>query len=129
MVLSKSAPEEDIGSQILAAAMRVHSAFGPGLLEGAYETCLAYDLERAGLYVERQITLPIEYDGQRIDAGYRLDILVERSVVVEVKAVEKLMPIHLAQLVTYLKLGGYALGYLLNFNVLHMRQGIKRAVV
>lgn len=129
MALSKAVEEEKVGSQILAAAMRVHSAFGPGLLEGAYETCLAHDLGRAGLRVERQITLPIEYDGQRIDAGYRLDILVEDSVVVEVKAVDKLMPIHLAQLVTYLKLGEYALGYLLNFNVLHMRQGIKRVVV
>ena len=129
MGLSKSAPEEDVGRQILAAAMRVHSAFGPGLLEGAYETCLAHDLERAGLCVERQITLPIEFDGQRIDAGYRLDILVEKSVVVEVKAVDKLTSIHLAQLITYLKLGEFALGYLLNFNVLHMRQGIKRVVV
>ena len=79
--------------------------------------------------VERQITLPIEFDGQRIDAGYRLDILVEKSVVVEVKAVDKLTSIHLAQLITYLKLGEFALGYLLNFNVLHMRQGIKRVVV
>jgi len=129
MALSKSAAEEDVGRQILAAAMRVHSAFGPGLLEGAYETCPTHDLERAGLFVERQITLPIEYDGKRIDAGYRLDILVEKIVVVEVKAVDKLMPIHLAQLVTYLRLGKYALGYLLNFNVIHMRQGMRRVVV
>ena len=108
--------------------MRVHSALGPGLLEGAYEICLTNDLGRLGLRVERQTTLPLEYEGQRIDAGYRLDLLVEGFVVVEVKAVEKLMPIHLAQVVTYLKLGKYPLGYLLNFNVLHMRQGIKRVV-
>jgi len=129
MTLDKRAEVEEVGTQILAAAMRVHSALGPGLLEGAYETCLANDLARLGLKVERQMTLPIEYEGQRIEAGYRLDLLVEGLVVVEVKAVEKLMPIHLAQVVTYLRLGKYSLGYLLNFNVLHMRQGIKRIVV
>ena len=129
MALDKAPGVEEIGRQILAAAMRVHSALGPGLLEGAYETCLANDLARMGLGVERQMTLPFEYEGQRIEAGYRLDLLVERLVVVEVKVVEKLMPIHIAQVVTYLRLGKYALGYLLNFNVLHMRQGIKRVVV
>ena len=129
MVLDKAAEVEEVGRQVLAAAMRVHSALGPGLLEGAYETCLGVDLARKGLRVERQMTLPLEYEGQRIEAGYRLDLLVEGLVVVEVKAVERLMPIHLAQVVTYLRLGKYALGYLLNFNVLHMRQGIKRVVV
>jgi len=129
MVLDKAAEVEEVGRQVLAAAMRVHSALGPGLLEGAYETCLGVDLARKGLRVERQMTLPLEYEGQRIEAGYRLDLLVEGLVVVEVKAVERLMPIHLAQVVTYLRLGKYALGYLLNFNVLHMRQGIKRIVV
>jgi len=129
MALDKAEEVEKVGKQILAAAMRVHSALGPGLLEGAYETCLGVDLARKGLRVERQMTLPLEYEGQRIEAGYRLDLLVEGLVVVEVKAVERLMPIHLAQVVTYLRLGKYALGYLLNFNVLHMRQGIKRVVV
>jgi GxxExxY protein len=129
MALDKPAPVEEVGRQVLAAAMRVHSALGPGLLEGAYETFLANDLARLGLKVERQVTLPIEYEGQRIEAGYRLDLLVEGLVVVEVKAVEKLMPIHLAQVVTYLRLGKYPLGYLLNFNVLHMRHGIRRIVV
>lgn len=129
MGLDKAEEVEEVGRQILAAAMRVHSALGPGLLEGAYETCLGVDLARKGLRVERQMTLPLEYEGQRIEAGYRLDLLVEGLVVVEVKAVERLMPIHLAQVVTYLRLGKYALGYLLNFNVLHMRQGIKRVVV
>ena len=128
MALDRDAAAEEVGRQTLAAAMRVHSALGPGLLEGAYEICLTNDLGRLGLRVERQTTLPLEYEGQRIDAGYRLDLLVEGFVVVEVKAVEKLMPIHLAQVVTYLKLGKYTLGYLLNFNVLHMRQGIKRVV-
>lgn len=129
MALDKAAAVEEVGRQVLAAAMRVHSALGPGLLEGAYETFLASDLARLGLRVERQMTLPLEYEGQRIEAGYRLDLLVEGMIVVEVKAVEKLMPIHLAQVVTYLRLGKYALGYLLNFNVLHMRQGIRRVVV
>lgn len=90
---------------------------------------MANDLTRVGLGIERQRTLPIEYEGQRIDAGYRLDLLIEGVVVVEVKAVEKLMPIHLAQVVTYLRLGNFSLGYLLNFNVMHMRQGIKRVVL
>ena len=129
MTLDKSAGVEEVGRQILAAAIRVHSALGPGLLEGAYETCLASDLARSGLTVERQTTLPLEYEGQRIEVGYRVDLLVEGLVVVEVKAVEKLVPIHLAQVVIYLRLGKFPLGYLLNFNVLHMRQGIKRIVV
>ena len=129
MALNKAAEVEEVGRQILAAAMRVHSALGPGLLEGAYEACLANDLARLALRIERQMTLPLDYEGQRIEAGYRLDLLVEGLVVVEVKAVEKLMLIHLAQVVTYLRLGKYPLGYLLNFNVLHMRQGIKRIVV
>jgi len=129
MVLNKAAAVEEVGRQILAAAMRVHSALGPGLLEGAYELCLTSDLGRSGLMVERQKSLPLEYEGQRIEAGYRLDLLVEELVVVEVKAVEKLLPIHLAQVVTYLRLGTFSLGYLLNFNVLHMRQGIKRVVM
>ncbi len=129
MGLDKAAGVEEVGRQVLGAAMRVHSALGPGLLEGAYETCLATDLARLEVRVERQRTLPLEYEGQRIDAGYRLDLLVEGLVVVEVKAVEKLMPIHLAQVVTYLRLGKHPFGYLLNFNVLHMRQGIRRIVV
>jgi GxxExxY protein len=129
MVLNKSADEEEIGRRVLAAAMRVHSALGPGLLEGAYESCLAHDLVRTGIKVERQVVLPVEYAGHRVEAGYRLDLLLGGMVVVEVKAVDKFMPIHLAQMVTYLKIGGFALGYLLNFNVLHMRQGIKRVVV
>ena len=129
MALDKSADVEELGKRILAAAMRVHSALGPGLLEGADETCLANDPAPLGMRVEGQMTLLLEYEGQRIEAGYRLDLLVEGLVVVEAKAVEKLMPIHLAQVVTYLRLGKYPLGYLLNFNVLHMRQGIKRIVV
>ena len=129
MALDRTREEEEMGRQVLAAAMRVHSALGPGLLEGAYELCLASDSNRLGLSVERQVTLPVVYGEQKIEAGYRLDLLIDGRVVVEVKAVEKLLPIHMAQILTYLRLGNYSLGYLLNFNVLHMRQGIKRVVL
>jgi len=108
--------------------MKVHSAMGPGLLETAYESCLAYELAKQKLKVERQVVLPIEYDAMKMDAGYRLDLLINDKVIIELKTVEKLLPIHMAQLLTYLKLGGYKLGFLLNFNVVHMRDGIKRMV-
>jgi len=120
--------ENEIGEAVLGAAMKVHSAVGPGLLESVYETCLTHELRIQGFNVQRQVALPVEYDGQRIDAGFRLDILVAEKVVVEVKAVERTAPIHTAQILTYLKLGGFKLGYLLNFNVVHMRDGIKRLV-
>ena len=124
----KSVTENAIGEAVLGAAMKVHSAVGPGLLESVYETCLTHELRIQGFNVQRQVALPVEYDGQRIDAGFRLDILVAEKVVVEVKAVERTAPIHTAQILTYLKLGGFKLGYLLNFNVVHMRDGIKRLV-
>lgn len=129
MTLDKAAEDEAIGRQVLTAAMRVHSALGPGLLESAYEACLTHELRLSGLRVERQVTLPLDYSGVTIEAGYRLDMLVEGRVVVEVKAVEKLTPLHGAQVLTYLKVGAYPLGYLLNFNVVHLRQGIKRVVL
>ena len=129
MGLDRSTEVEKIGADVLAAALRVHTALGAGLLEGAYEVCLADDLERDGRRVERQVALPIEYYGRHIEAGYRVDLLVERQVIVEIKAVERLAPVHIAQLITYLRFGKCALGYLLNFNVQHMRQGIKRVVV
>jgi GxxExxY protein len=120
--------EEELGRGILAAAMKVHSALGSGLLESAYETCLHHELTKAGFCVERQVLLPIVYDGEQLDAGYRIDIWVKRKVVVEVKSVEKILPIHGAQLLSYLRLSGNKLGYLLNFNVVHMKEGIKRVV-
>jgi GxxExxY protein len=123
-----AAGEEQVGKIILSSAMRVHSSLGCGLLESAYEACLAHEIRKQGLQIERQVTLPIRYDGVELDAGYRLDLLVDNCVVVELKAVEKIAPIHLAQLLSYLKLGRYKLGYILNFNVLHMRDGIKRVV-
>lgn len=108
--------------------MVVHSALGPGLLEDAYETCLSHELAKRDLRVERQYAVPLEYDGLRLDIGYRLDLLVDAQVVVEVKAVQQLKPLHFAQLLSYLKLGRYQLGYLLNFNVAHMTQGVRRVV-
>jgi GxxExxY protein len=129
MALDRSADTERVGSRILAAAMRVHSATGPGLLESAYEYCLDHSLRSSGMKVERQLALPIYFEEERIEGGYRIDLLVEGAVVIEVKAVEKLMAIHVAQMATYLRLGKFQLGFLLNFNVRHMRQGIKRVVL
>lgn len=123
-----SAEIEAVGRVVLSCAMKVHSALGCGLLESAYETCLAYELSKEGVEVARQVALPIVYQDVRLDAGYRLDLLVGNSVIMEVKSVEKLAPIHAAQLLSYLKLSGHKLGFLLNFNVLHMRDGIKRVV-
>lgn len=124
----QSGKEEEIGKLVIAGAIKVHSALGCGLLESAYETCLAHELGKRGLDVKRQEMLPIIYDGIKLDAGYRLDLLINGGVIVELKAVEKLAPIHTAQLLSYLKLSGCKLGYLLNFNVIHMKDGIKRLV-
>lgn len=118
----------DIGEIVIGAAMKVHSALGPGLLESAYEACLAHELAKSEVEVKRQVPLPLVYDGVRLDVGYKLDLLVNDSVIIELKSVEKLLPIHTAQLLSYLKLGKHRLGYLLNFNVVSMRDGIKRVV-
>ena len=118
----------EVSGQVVDAAMKVHSALGPGLLESAYEACLLHELRKRGRKVLSQVALPVVYDGVKIDVGYRIDLLVEDVVIVELKAVEKLLPIHDAQLLSYLKLGGYRLGLLINFNVLHLKDGIKRKV-
>jgi GxxExxY protein len=120
--------ENEVGNAIIAAAMKVHSAVGPGLLESAYETCLLYELEKQGLSVQRQVLIPLRYEELTIDNGYRVDLLVGERVVVELKAVEAILPVHRAQLLSYLRLGGFKLGYLLNFHVAHMRDGIARMV-
>ncbi len=120
--------ENRIGEMVLGYALKVHKVLGPGLLESAYEACLAHELDRSALAYKRQLALPVFYDGVRIDLGYRLDLLVEDRVVVEVKAVDELIDIHQAQLLSYLKLGDYRLGYLLNFNVSKMKDGIRRLV-
>ena len=116
-------------SRIIGAAIEVHQALGPGLLESAYEECLAYEMQVRGLTFMRQVSLPVAYKGVNLDCAYRLDFLVENSVVLELKAVEALLPIHTAQVLTYLKLGGWTLGLLLNFNVPILRNGIKRLVL
>jgi GxxExxY protein len=115
-----------ISGKIIEAAMTVHSALGPGLLESAYEACLLHELRKIGLLVSSQVSLPIMYDGLKIDAGYRIDLLVEDCVIVELKAVEKVLPIHEAQILSYLKLSNKRLGLLVNFNVVHLKDGLKR---
>jgi GxxExxY protein len=120
--------ENELSKIILDAAFRVHSALGPGLLESAYEACLAYELRNEGLEVLTQVPLPLVYREVRLDIGYRLDMVVEDLVVVEIKAIDSLTAIHQAQVISYLKLSGKKLGILINFNTLHLRDGIKRVV-
>ena len=120
--------ENEIGKLVIDASMKVHTALGAGLLETIYETCLAHELEKQGLTVKKQVALPIVYDDLRVDNAFRIDLLVDDKVVVELKAIDMLLPVHTAQLLSYLKLGKYKLGYLLNFNVMHMKDGIKRMV-
>ena len=120
--------EEEVGHAIIGAAMKVHSTVGPGLLESAYEVCLAHELEKQCLRVRRQVLVPIRYEELTIDNGYRINLLVEDLVVVELKAVSAILPVHRGQLLSYLRLGRYKLGFLLNFHVAHMRDGIVRLV-
>jgi GxxExxY protein len=119
---------EEIAKKIVNAAIKVHTLLGPGLLESAYQKCMEYELKKDGFKVECEVILPIAYEKIKIDAGYRIDMLVEGSVIVENKTVEKLMPIHEAQLLTYLKMKNCKLGFLLNWNVPRMKDGIKRMV-
>jgi GxxExxY protein len=114
--------------EIIGAAIEVHRALGPGLLESAYEECLAHELSLAGISFARQVPLPVNYKSVQLDCGYRLDFVVEATVVLELKAVDGLQPIHEAQLLTYLKLGGWPIGLLINFNVPVLKKGIKRMV-
>ena len=117
-----------LSGKIIGAAIEVHKALGPGLLESAYEECLSYELGLGGLSLERQKPLPVQYKGRKLDCGYRLDIVVENAIILELKSCERIEPIHKAQLLTYLKLSGLHLGLLLNFNVAVMRDGIVRVV-
>ncbi len=119
-------PHSELTHRILQAAYEVHSVLGPGLLESAYEACLCHELVANGLDVRRQVELPVTYKDLRLDAGFRIDVLVNEAVVIELKAVEKLLPIHEAQVLTYLKLSGKEIGLLLNFNTVSLKQGIKR---
>jgi len=120
---------ERVATTVVDAAFAVHSNLGPGLLESVYETCLAYELEKRNLRAERQVIVPVVYDGRELDAGLRLDVLVDNCLVVELKAVEVILPVHTAQLLTYLKLSGHRLGLLINFNVPLIKDGIKRIVL
>lgn len=115
-------------STIIEAAIKVHSTIGPGLLESVYRTCLAYELRSRGLLIETEKALAIYYEGLRLDGGYRIDLLVENSVIVEVKSIEKVLPVHYAQLLSYLRLLDKRLGLLINFNTPRVTQGIKRIV-
>ena len=113
---------------ILEKAITVHRNLGPGLLESSYSVCLAYELERGGLFVEKEKSLPVTYQGIQLDGGYRIDLLVEQQIIIEIKAVDKLVPLHLAQILTYLRLADLQIGFLLNFNAPIMKEGIKRVV-
>ena len=126
--MADEGPLNRITKDIIAAAVRVHRALGPGLLESAYEACLFFELANHGLKVEQQKPLPVIYRGVKLDCGYRLDLFVEDTVIVEVKAVERLMPIHQAQLLSYLKLSMCKVGLLINFNVRVLKDGIRRVV-
>jgi GxxExxY protein len=120
---------EDRTGDVIGAAIEVHRALGPGLLESAYEECLCRELTLRQLRFARQVALPVEYKGVKVDCSYRLDLLVASSIVVEIKAVSALDPIHLAQLLTYMKLGPWRLGLLINFNVPVLRAGIRRMIL
>ena len=119
---------EEIAGKIVDAAIKVHTILGPGLMESAYQRCMAYELQKDGVSVECEVILPIIYDKIKIDAGYRIDMVVAQTIIVENKTVEKLLPIHEAQLLTYLKMKPCKLGFLLNWNVPRMKDGIKRMV-
>lgn len=116
----------EITGIIVDSAINVHFELGPGLLESTYEACLTHELKSSDLFVQNQLTLPVKYKNTSIDTGYRIDLLVEKTVIVELKAVENLLPIHKAQLLTYLKLGNKKIGLLMNFNELRLKHGIKR---
>jgi GxxExxY protein len=113
---------------IITGAMKVHSHLGPGLLESAYEACLAHELRKQGFEVVTQVGLPVIYDGQKIELGYRIDLIVEGSVIVEIKCAEGINLVHQAQLLSYIRLSGRSVGLLINFHVAHLRDGIKRMV-
>jgi len=120
--------ENEISSKLIGAAITIHRELGPGLLESTYETCLAYELREMGLDVKQQLALPVVYKNVKLNAGYRIDLLIEHKVIVEIKSVEALADIHTAQLLTYLKLKDIKLGLLINFNEVLLKNGIKRII-
>jgi GxxExxY protein len=120
---------QELTGSIIKCAYKVHSALGPGLLESAYEECLSYEMEIAGLNIERQKPMPLIYSDVKLDIGYRIDILAEKKIVLEIKSVEALNPLHMAQIMTYLKLSGCRIGLLINFNTASLKDGIKRIIL
>jgi GxxExxY protein len=120
--------ENVISEKIIGLAIEIHKSLGPGLLESAYKECLLYKLKKAGIFSEKEKPIPLIFEEVKLECGYRIDILVEHKVVIEIKSVEALNDIHLAQTLTYMKLGDYKLGLLINFNVLMLKTGIKRVV-
>ncbi len=121
--------DDELTDSIIGAAISVHRELGPGLLESTYESCLAYELGKKGFAVEKQKSLPVQYKEVALDCGYRIDLLVEGRIIIELKTVDKLLPIHQAQLITYLKLSDCHIGLLINFNELRVKDGIRRFVV
>ena len=120
---------EELTSSILHCAYKVHSALGPGLLESAYEECLQYELEEVGHNVSKQKPMPLVYKERKLDVGYRIDLIVENKVILEIKSVEVLNPVHFAQIMTYLKLSECRIGFLINFNVVSLKDGIQRVII
>ncbi|WP_431293849.1 GxxExxY protein [Pedobacter sp. P26] len=120
--------ENELSRIVIGLSIEVHSALGPGLLESAYKECLYYKILKAGLFVEKEKIMPLIFEEVKLDCGYRIDILVERKLVLELKSIEAFNEIHLAQTLTYMKLGNYKLGLLMNFNVIRLKDGLKRVV-
>ncbi|PKN99228.1 MAG: GxxExxY protein [Chloroflexi bacterium HGW-Chloroflexi-5] len=120
--------ENEISSVVVDAAFKIHTKVGPGLLESAYQTFLVYEVKKRGLFVESEVPMPVQYDGVKVDIGYRADLLIEKLVIVELKSVEKVIDIHKKQLLTYLKISDFRLGLLINFNVPLIKDGITRIV-
>lgn len=120
--------ENILSNKIIGLAIKVHTNLGPGLLESAYQECLFYELKKAGFHVEKEKPMPLVYEEVKLDVGYRIDLLIENKVLVELKSVEALNDVHLAQTLTYLKLGNYKLGLLINFNVSQLKNGIRRVI-
>jgi len=126
--MARAMSPNEISHEIIKAALKVHSALGPGLLESAYRGCLAYELRKAGFRVETEVLLPVVYDGVKMDFGYRIDMLVNDLVIVELKSTEEISRVHVAQTLSYMKLSRKQLGLIINFNVLHLKDGLKRLV-
>jgi len=120
---------QELTSSILKCAFKVHTKLGPGLLESAYEECLRYELEKIGLNVIKQKPMPLVYEEKKLELGYRIDLFVEEKVILEIKSVDALNPVHFAQLMTYMKLAGCRIGFLINFNVMSLKEGIRRVII